>query len=149
VSKIAYKIEDRNGIMTVVWENGAARNAGEIEVELWKRNRDLEKAASELVEAFSPKTLEKAAMAMRKLEKLEPDKTTIKVETKLTASAPDSDAQAKLKKRLEEKRREREAERNRTAAKEAEASAGGPRQGLGGRIRASLGLAGPAGKLPG
>ena len=141
MSKIAYKLEDRNGIMTVVWENGAARNAGEIEVELWRRNRDLEKAASELVAAFTPKTLEKAAAAMRKLEKMEPDASTIKVESKLTPSVVDSKEQAALKKRLEEKRRERERQAQASTASSGSSS-------LGDRIRGTLGLSGPKGKLP-
>jgi hypothetical protein len=142
MSKIAYKIEERSGVMVVTWGNGASRNAGEIEVELWVRNRELEKAAAELVAAFSPKTLEKAAAAMRKLEKMEPDPSLIKTETSLKPTAADNDAQAKLKKRLEEKRRERE-----RAAKEGAASA--PKSGIGDRLRAAVGLSGPKGKLPG
>jgi len=150
VSELKFKIENKGDVMTVIWSNGSSQPATPVEVELWHRNRELEKAGAELGKYLSPKTLEDAAICLKKLADLKPDKTAVTSsstdKSKSSTGASSSSASksgpegwSEARKQYEKRKKERED----AARAAADAKSDAPRFGKRSPI------AGPKGTLPG
>ena len=110
MSALTYTIEERDSKRVLIWNNGASRPAGEIEVALWDRVRDLERKLSDMQTRLPAKALRDLALIMDKVSDLKIVVPGKKVYEKAASNAGMSSAERQ--KKIEEYKAKAAARRN-------------------------------------
>jgi len=150
MSELKFKLEEKAGVLQVVWSNGSTQPATPVEAELWRRNRELEKAGAELGKYLAPKVLEDAAICLKKLADLKPDKSAVtpsatdkskyeKTASSTSSSSSSQEGWSEARKQYEKRKKERADAGKAAAQHDADAPRFGKRSAT----------AGPKGFLPG